>query len=51
MWSTPPCASSPVPNTTVSFHHLDRRIFDPDKAPAPTTGKPSVKIDDPKVVR
>jgi len=30
---------------------VDRRIFDPDKARAATNGKPSVKMDDPKVVR
>ena len=30
---------------------VDRRIFDPDKAHAATNGKPSVKMDGPKVVR
>jgi YVTN family beta-propeller protein len=30
---------------------VDRRIFDPDKAHAATNGKPSVKMDDPTVVR
>lgn len=30
---------------------VDRRIFDPDAARAATNGKPSVKMDDPKVVR
>jgi len=30
---------------------VDRRIFDPDKARAATNGKPSVKMDGPKVVR
>jgi YVTN family beta-propeller protein len=30
---------------------VDRRIFDPDKAHTATNGKPSVRMDDPKVVR
>ena len=30
---------------------VDRRIFDPDKARVSTDGKPSVRMDDPKVVR
>jgi hypothetical protein len=30
---------------------VDRRIFDPDRARQSTNGKPSPRMDDPKVVR
>jgi len=43
-------AAQPDP-AVYKLEDVDRRIFDPDKARQSTNGKPSVRMDDPKVVR
>jgi len=45
------CFASQPDFEKYKLEDVDRRIFDPDKARAATNGKPSVKMDDPKVVR
>jgi len=45
------CFASQPDFEKYKLEDVDRRIFDPDKAHAATNGKPSVKMDGPKVVR